>query len=147
MQMAVVAESILVATAVWKKVESKIEVRECVEEKERACTNVLSICVIRCCWDLQLCWSVGSGEETFAGIAAFVVENAGLRAECREILHFCRFHASTFCVICLWRREKFVGWCLASFSVHSRDFLLLLLAVVGRVEGMFSGVAVQRENC
>ena len=69
-----------------------------------------------CCWDLQLNWSVGGGEETLAGIAAFVAGNAGLRAGCREILDFCRFHASTFCVFCLWRREEIAGWCLALFD-------------------------------
>ena len=80
------------------KVESKIEVREGGEKKERASTNVLFICVICCCWDLQLNWSVGGGEGTFAGIMAIVAKNAGQRAGCREILDFCCFHASTFCV-------------------------------------------------
>ena len=64
----------------WK---SKVKVRECGEEKERASTNVLFVCVVCCCWDLQLNWSVGGGEETFAGIAALNAGNAGQR----EMLH------------------------------------------------------------
>ena len=93
--------------------ESGIEVRECRAEKEKACTIELCICVVCCCWSLQLSWSVGSGEETFAGIVAIAAGKAGLWAECREFLNLCRFHASTFCVNCLWRRGKFVGQCLA----------------------------------
>ena len=35
--------------------------------------------------------------------------NAGQRAECRDKTEIEAFHASTSCVICLWRREEFAG--------------------------------------
>ena len=60
-------------------------VRECREEKERASTNLLFICVVCCCWNLQLSWSVGVGEGTFAGIGGNCAGNTGLSAECRVI--------------------------------------------------------------
>ena len=102
MQKSIVVELIWLRLRVEKWM-SRIVMRECRGEKERACTIELCICVVCCCWSLQLSWSVGGGEETFAGITAFDAGNAGLRAECREICVFGHFHASTFCVIYLWR--------------------------------------------
>ena len=61
-------------------------------------TNVLSICVVFCCWSLQLSWSIGGGEGTFAGIVDSFAGIAGQRAGCREFWNFRHFHASTFCV-------------------------------------------------
>ena len=104
--------------------ESGIEVRECRAEKEKACTIELCICVVCCCWDLQLRWSVDVGEGTFAGIVAIAAGKAGLWAECRESLHFWHFHASTFCVICLWRREEIVVWCLALVECGLQGFFV-----------------------
>ena len=79
-----------------------------------------------CCWNLQLSWSFGSGEGTFAGIVAIAVKMAGQRAECREFLNFCHFHASTFCVICLWRREETGGWCLALFECGQQGLFVVV---------------------
>ena len=83
--------------------------RECREEKERAGTLGLCICVVCCCWNLQLSWSVGSGKGTFAGIAAITAGNAGQRAECREFPHFRHFHASTSCMFGQQWAEEFLG--------------------------------------
>ena len=82
--------------------------RECREEKGRAYTIELCICIVGCCWSLQLGWSVGSDKETFAGIVAIAAGNAGQRVECREFLHFCHFHASTSCVFGQQELEDFL---------------------------------------
>ena len=85
--------------------------------KKRACTIELWICVVCCCWNLQLNWSVSSDKGTFAGIVAIAAGNAGQRVECRAVLKNCHFHASTSCVFgqqgledFLWRLTAFVVW-------------------------------------
>ena len=49
------------------------------------CTIELCICVVCCCWNLQLSWSVSSGKGTFAGIVVIAAGNAGQMAGCRAV--------------------------------------------------------------
>ena len=96
--------------------------RESMEwEKERAYTIELCICVVCCCWNLQLSWSVGSGEGTFAGIVVIAAEIAGQKAECRAVLLVvCHCGQSKKKCSASWRfRGKICDWTV--------DFGLLLL--------------------
>ena len=60
--------------------------REHGEEKERVSTNVLFVCVVCCCWDLQLNWSVGCDEVVVAGIVGDCGENCWTKGGVQGIL-------------------------------------------------------------
>ena len=107
---------------------------------------MLFICVVFCCWDLQLSWSVGGDEVAVADIVGSCAEIAGQRAKCRGILRIYTFHASTFCVICLWLREESVVWCLLYCNVGSRDFSLLLIVKMKAVQRAMT-LQNKKENC
>ena len=90
------------------------------------------------CYPFALLLLLGSAVElnnwpawrAVAGIVASAVKIAGQKAECRAVWTFRHFHASTFCVICLWRRKEFC-WVVSSiFECGQQGLLLLLIAVV-----------------
>ena len=133
--MAVVVESIWLRLR-FEKVESEIKVRECGEEKERACTNVAFLCVVSAAGICSETGQFAVAKGWLLALWATAVKNAGQSAECRESLEFCCFHASTCCVICLWRREEIGGWCLALFDCGQQGLFVVC----------FCGVVVQSEN-
>ena len=95
MQLSIVVELIWLRLRL-KKWKSGIEVREHGEEKERASTNVLFVCVVYCCWDLQLSWSVGGDEVAVAGIVGDCGENCGTKGGVQGILCILSFSRVNF---------------------------------------------------
>ena len=87
---------------------------------------MLFICIAFAAGICSEAGQLAAAKEWLLASRAIAMKNAGQRAECREFTHFCRFNASTFCVICLWRREEIVVWCLA--------------LVEGGLQGLFVGV-------
>ena len=95
MQKSIVVELVWLRLRFEKWMEWNCDERVWRGEK-RASTNVLCICVVFCCWDLQLNWSVGGDEVAVAGIVGGCGEKCWTKGRVQGIFGFLSFSRINF---------------------------------------------------
>ena len=136
----------LSATAFWRVEEWSQGER--VWSREREVVHKCAICLrCFCCWNLQLSWSVGGGEGTFAGIVGDFGWNCWTKGRVQGILEFLCISRINFL------RDLFVAarrnwWVVSSIFECGQQGLLVycLIVVVSACNAAYYDVAKQKEN-